>query len=89
MEIVSGEQGLAPQQLFPYKSSNGLAAKDLLYTLGLSVCHHQSSHFHILSPELMQIFANGKQCFHPFMEFYVTHLKNSRLQWAILPPFLC
>ena len=38
-----------------------------------------SSHLHILrifqtqiSPELMQIFANGKQRFYPFMELYDT-----------------
>ena len=26
-----------------------------------------------ISPKLMQIFANGKQCFYSFMEFYVIH----------------
>ena len=24
----------------------------------------------------MQVFANGKQCFHSFIEFYAIHLKN-------------
>ena len=40
------------------------------------------SHLHILpifqteiSPELMQVFANGKRRFDSFMEFYVIHLK--------------
>ena len=32
--------------------------------------------FYTLSWELMQIFANGKQCIYSFMEFYVIHLKN-------------
>ena len=29
----------------------------------------------------MQIFANGKRRFYSFMEFYVIHLKNQRVQF--------
>ena len=53
--------------------------------IGLSVWHHQSSHLHTshifqtwISPELMQVFANGKRCFHSFIEFYAIHLKILR-----------
>ena len=31
-----------------------------------------------ISPELMQVFANGKRRFHPFIEFYAIHLKNKK-----------
>ena len=37
------------------------------------------THFsNFISPVLMQIFANGKQHFHSFVEFYVIHLQKSR-----------
>ena len=56
--------------------------------VGLSVWHHQSSHLHNLpifqtwiSPELMQVFANGKQCFHSFIDFYAIHLKNQEVKF--------
>ena len=56
----------------------------------MSVWHHQSSHLHILhifqtkiSPELMQIFANSKQHFHSFIEFFVIHLKYQEVKiWS-------
>ena len=38
-----------------------------------------------ISPELMQIFANGKQHFYSFMEFYVMQLKNQGVKfWSLL-----
>ena len=44
-------------------------------------------HLHILhifqtriSPELMQVFANGKRRFHSFTEFYAIHLKNQEVK---------
>ena len=54
-----------PRWLYLHKWSN----------IGLSVWHHQSSHLHTLhifqtwiSSELMQVFANGKQRFHSFID---------------------
>ena len=53
---------------------------------------HQSSHLHILpifqskiSPELMQILANGKQRFYSFMEFYLMNSKNQGGKIIIVP----
>jgi len=34
-----------------------------------------------ISPELMQIFANGKWRFYSFMEFYVMQLKNQGVKF--------
>ena len=56
------------------------------------VLPHPSSHLHILhiffqtqqiSPELMQVFANGKRCFHSFIEFYMIQLKHQEVKiWS-------
>ena len=55
--------------------------------IGLSVWRHQSSHLHILyifqtyiSPELKQVFANGKRRFHSFIEFFVIRVKNQEVK---------
>jgi len=59
-----------------------------LLNIGLSIWCHQSSHLHILrifqtqiSPELVQIFANGKQCFYSFLEVYVMQLKDQGVKF--------
>ena len=33
-----------------------------------------------ISPELMQVFANGKRRFYSFIEFYAIHLKNQEVK---------
>ena len=60
--------------------------------VGFSVWHHQSyaSHLHTLhifqtwiSPEPMQVFANGKRRFHSFIEFCAIQLKNQEVKiWS-------
>ena len=69
-----------PRQLYLYTWCN----------IGLSVWHHQSSHLHILhifqtfiSPELMQVFANGKRHFLSFIEFFVIQPKYQEVKtWS-------
>ena len=34
----------------------------------------------LISPELMQVFANSKGHFHSFIEFYVIHLENREVK---------
>ena len=41
----------------------------------------------LISPELMQVFANSKGYFHPFIEFYVIHLENQEVKiWSCNNP---
>ena len=64
-------------------------------SIRLSAWHHQWSCLPILhifqtqiSPELIQIFDNGKLCFYFFIEFYEIHLKNQGVKiWYLLRLF--
>ena len=41
---------------------------------------HGNARSTVISPELMQVFANGKRRVHSFIEFYVKHLKNQEVK---------
>ena len=49
---------------------------DIILGWVYDVISHLICIFYTLSWELMQVFANGKQCSYSFMEFYVLHLKK-------------
>ena len=79
---------------FPLVSYMGMG---LRYDVVLSVLRHQSFRLHILhifqiwiSPELTQMFTNGKRHFYSFVELYAIyaiHLKKLRGENLIIIPF--
>ena len=69
--------------VFPVEQDSSIYINDMILgrvydTMGYLICIFYTLFYTKISPELMQIFTNGKWCCYPFMESYVIHPKTSR-----------